>query len=94
MSERDLTDQTKPEDPKDLPVQPDLATVPPAPPVGGDVALEPELQAFIGRQLQATYDEVLNEPVPDRFLELLRQLETDQSQSGQSEDGESQAAKR
>ncbi len=39
--------------------------------------MEPELQAFIGRQLQATYDEVLNEPVPDRFLELLRKLEQD-----------------
>ena len=72
MSERD---QTKPEDVKDMPVQPDLSATPPAPPPTGDVALEPELQAFIGRQLQANYDEVLNEPVPDRFLDLLSKLE-------------------
>ncbi len=78
MSERD---QQKPEDLKDPPVQPDLATAPPAFPTAGDVALEPELQAFIGRQLQATYDEVLNEPVPDRFLELLRKLEQDKPES-------------
>jgi hypothetical protein len=77
MSERD---QTKPEDLKDLQVQPDLATTPPAPPPPtGDIGLEPELQAFIGRQLQATYDEVLNEPVPDRFLDLLRALEQDKA---------------
>jgi hypothetical protein len=74
MSERD---QQKPEDLKDSPVQPDLATTPPVYPSAGEAAMEPELQAFIGRQLQATYDEVLNEPVPDRFLELLRKLEQD-----------------
>jgi len=74
MSERE---QPKPEDLKDPQVQPDLATIPAAPPPSGDVALEPELQAFIGRQLRAAYDEVLNEPVPDRFLELLSQLEQD-----------------
>jgi hypothetical protein len=72
MSERD---QQKPDDLKDLPVQPDTATAPPPMPPAGDTALEPELQAFIGRQLQAAYDEVLNEPIPDRFLELLQQLE-------------------
>jgi hypothetical protein len=76
MSERE---QPKPEDSKELPVQPDLATAIPPPPPVGDVALEPELQAFIGRQLQAAYDEVLNEPVPDRFLALLQQLEHDKA---------------
>jgi hypothetical protein len=72
MSERD---QPKPEDFKDLPVQPDLAAPILAPTPTTDVALEPELQAFIGRQLQATFDEVLNEPIPDRFLALLQKLE-------------------
>ncbi len=76
MSERD---QPKPDDVKELSVPPDLATTIPTPPPPGDVALEPELQAFIGRQLQATYDEVLNEPVPDRFLALLQKLEQDKA---------------
>jgi len=69
MSERD---QPKPEDRKELPVQPETAL---APPPLGDAALEPELQAFIGRQLQAAHDEILNEPVPDRFIKLLQDLE-------------------
>jgi uncharacterized protein YpiB (UPF0302 family) len=75
MSERE---QLKPEDDKDLPVPPDNASPHPTPPSAGEVALEPELQAFIGRQLLANFDDVLNEPVPDRFLELLRKLEQQQ----------------
>jgi len=76
MSERD---QLKPEDLKDTPVQPDTVDAPPATPLAGDVAMEPELQAFIGRQLLSTYNEILNEPIPDRFLELLRKLEQDKA---------------
>lgn len=30
----------------------------------------------IGEQLRSLYDDVLNQPVPDRFLELLNKLET------------------
>jgi hypothetical protein len=75
MSERD---QPKPDDDKDLPVQPDIASPQPTPPSSGEVALEPELQAFIGRQLLATFDDVVNQPVPDRFVELLRKLEQQQ----------------
>jgi hypothetical protein len=29
----------------------------------------------IGRQLRGMYDGILNQPVPDRFLDLVRQLE-------------------
>ncbi|MCP8937252.1 hypothetical protein NK718_01885 [Alsobacter sp. SYSU M60028] len=29
----------------------------------------------IGQQLRAVYDSVLNQPVPDRFLELLNELD-------------------
>lgn len=32
----------------------------------------------IGRQLKAIYDEVAEEPVPDRFLELLQKLDEKQ----------------
>ena len=42
--------------------------------------LEPELQDHIGRQLRAVYEEVLNEPVPDRFLQLLAELERKQAE--------------
>lgn len=43
------------------------------------VALGPELQAHIGRQLRAVYDEVAQQPVPDRFLKLLDELERKQA---------------
>jgi len=36
--------------------------------------LEPDLQAHIGRQLRAVYDEVVNEPVPEHLVELLEKL--------------------
>jgi Anti-sigma factor NepR len=35
-----------------------------------------DLQAVIGRQLRAVYHEVLDEPVPDRFVRLLAELAT------------------
>ena len=38
--------------------------------------LGPDLQALIGQQLRAVYHEVLNEPVPDRFVRLLKELAT------------------
>lgn len=37
-------------------------------------ALEADLQAHIGRQLRAVYDEVVSEGVPDRFVQLLEEL--------------------
>ncbi len=35
-----------------------------------------DLQAYIGRQLRAVYDDVARKPVPDRFLELMKKLES------------------
>ena len=35
-----------------------------------------DLGSQIGFQLRNLYDDVLNQPVPDRFLDLLTQLET------------------
>jgi hypothetical protein len=47
-----------------------------APPdVEGIYALAPHVQEQIGRRLSAAYDEVLRQPIPDRFLLLLDQLD-------------------
>jgi Anti-sigma factor NepR len=50
-----------------------------APETAAGVMMEADLQAHIGRQLRAVYDEVVNEPVPDRFVKLLEELERKQS---------------
>jgi Anti-sigma factor NepR len=43
---------------------------------GRDAAnVDSRVQTEIGKHLRAIYDDVINEPVPDRFLELLAQLE-------------------
>jgi hypothetical protein len=42
---------------------------------GVGAMLEGDLQAHIGRQLRAVYEEVVNEDVPDRFVKLLEELE-------------------
>jgi hypothetical protein len=36
---------------------------------------ETVVQGHIGRQLRALYDDVLAQPIPDRFLDLLRKLD-------------------
>jgi hypothetical protein len=40
-------------------------------------AAKHEISEQIGRQLRNVYDDVLAQPVPDRFLDLLRALEKD-----------------
>ncbi|WP_223475931.1 NepR family anti-sigma factor [Oricola indica] len=40
----------------------------------------------IGKKLRAQFDEVLNEPVPDRFLELLNRLETAEGRPAKDSD--------
>jgi Anti-sigma factor NepR len=43
--------------------------------VAGDgQGLDPRLQAQIGQKLKAMFDEVAKAPVPDKFLDLLNQL--------------------
>jgi len=37
--------------------------------------LDAKLQGLLGRALQAHYDDLINAPVPDRFLLLLAELE-------------------
>ena len=45
----------------------------------GEARMAGELQGYIGRQLRAVYDEIVNEPVPDRFVQLLEELEKKRS---------------
>lgn len=60
---------------------------PPGPTVSGAVApmpasgamLDADLQAHIGRQLRAVYEEVVNEAVPEHLLRLLEGLERKQA---------------
>ena len=48
---------------------PSGAIQPPSP------ALVPQIQDHIGRQLRSIYNDVLNQPVPDRFRELMEKLD-------------------
>jgi hypothetical protein len=40
-----------------------------------EAVLDPRVQESIGRSLKAHYDDLINAPIPDRFLVLLAQLE-------------------
>lgn len=40
--------------------------------------IDPRVQTEIGKHLRAVYDDVINEPVPNRFMELLEKLERSQ----------------
>ena len=43
---------------------------------GEGEGLDPRLQAQIGQKLKAMFNEVAKAPVPDKFLDLLDKLET------------------
>ena len=45
--------------------------------IGSEPRLDRAIQSRIGDHLRAMYDELLQQPVPDRFKELLGRLETD-----------------
>jgi Anti-sigma factor NepR len=42
---------------------------------GPEPNLPPHMAAFLGEQLQAFYSHLMSEPVPDRFVQLLAQLD-------------------
>lgn len=44
--------------------------------VGKPGGLNAEIQSRIGHQLRAMYDDVVKQGIPDRFADLLRQLDT------------------
>lgn len=55
---------------------------------GEAMRLDQDVQAHIGRQLRAGYVDILNQPVPDRFLELLSELDRKQGHFDDQSDGE------
>lgn len=44
------------------------------------VRLGPEIRARIGRQLRALYDDVVDQGVPDKFANLLKNLDVSQGE--------------
>jgi len=64
-------------------------------PPGRQGGLNAEIQARIGHQLRAMYDDVVRQGVPDRFAELVRKLDAptaahqieDEGESGPSGEG-------
>jgi len=42
-----------------------------------------DVQARLGQQLRAMYDDVVNQGVPDRFSELINRLESNEKKDGQ-----------
>ena len=48
------------------------------------VPLPPELQGQLGKRLREAYSDLVNQPVPDKFLTLLEQLKTSEKTGGKS----------
>lgn len=70
MKDRDLTGENVEQVMKDAKSQASKS----APP-GRQGGLNAEIQARIGHQLRAMYDDVVRQGVPDRFAELVRKLD-------------------
>ncbi len=52
--------------------KPAMRLVKPAPP-----APQPPVADHVSRRLKALYDDVLNQPIPDRFMDLLKELDSE-----------------
>ncbi len=52
-------------------------------PMSKTAKLSRDVQARLGQQLRAMYDEVVSQGVPDRFTELLNRLDTDENKGKQ-----------
>jgi hypothetical protein len=48
-------------------------------PPGKQGGLNTEIQSRIGHQLRAMYDDVVRQGVPDRFADLIRQLDSQEA---------------
>ena len=47
-----------------------------------NVALPPELQGQLGKRLRESYSDLVNQPVPDKFLALLEELKKSEPTGG------------
>ena len=54
---------------------------------GEALQLDQDVQSHIGRQLRAGYVDILNQPVPDRFLDLLAELDRREDRCEGSDEG-------
>ncbi|MBS7542305.1 NepR family anti-sigma factor [Ancylobacter oerskovii] len=61
-----------------------MAASPPRTPAS---ALDSDIQAKIGQHLRAMYDDVVRQGVPNRFLDLLAQLDKPSGQTGKKSGG-------
>jgi hypothetical protein len=75
-----MAEQKPPEKPQVM----ETPTKTTAPRRGKDASLGREVQAKIGQQLRAYYDGLI-EPTPDRFVDLLQQLDKPAESKGSSE---------
>jgi hypothetical protein len=51
-----------------------------------DPALNRDIQTKIGQQLRAIYDDVVDQGVPDRFVELLRSLDKEKGKGERTDE--------
>lgn len=49
-----------------------------------ELQIDEHVQRRIGTKLRTFYDELLNEPIPDKFIELLVKLDEKERKEGQS----------
>ena len=52
--------------------------------VEDDSQIDEHIQRRLGAKLRAYYDELLNEPIPEKFIELLIKLDEKERKEGQA----------
>ena len=55
--------------------QPGLAQAPASPTAGPSPQQPGDIQTYIGARLRQAFDDVAKQPVPDRFLQLMAELD-------------------
>jgi len=52
--------------------------------IDDDTQIDEHIQRRIGAKLRSYYDELLSEPIPEKFIELLVKLDEKERKDGQS----------